>query len=48
MGSAECDVFATYAEPSATTAERVAAFCARVKSAYVSPDHCRDGRGGVG
>jgi alkanesulfonate monooxygenase len=29
MGSAECDVFAIYAEPRATTAERIAAFRAR-------------------
>jgi len=29
MGSAECDVFAIYAEPRATTAERVTAFRAR-------------------
>lgn len=29
MGAAECDVFAIYAEPRATTAERIAAFCAR-------------------
>jgi alkanesulfonate monooxygenase len=29
MGAAECDVFAIYAEPRATTAERVAAFRAR-------------------
>jgi alkanesulfonate monooxygenase len=29
MGAAECDVFAIYAEPRATTAERIAAFRAR-------------------
>jgi len=29
MGAAECDVFALYAEPRATTAERIAAFRAR-------------------
>jgi alkanesulfonate monooxygenase len=29
MGAAECDVFAIYAEPRATTAERIAAFNAR-------------------
>src|SRR4026209_619042 len=29
MGSAECDVFAIYAEPRATTAERIAAIRAR-------------------
>ena len=29
MGSAECDVFAIYAEPRATTAERIAAFRTR-------------------
>jgi alkanesulfonate monooxygenase len=56
MGSAECDVFAIYAEPRATTAERIAAFRrARCETRphrrlqhVRTPDYCRDRRGGLG
>jgi alkanesulfonate monooxygenase SsuD/methylene tetrahydromethanopterin reductase-like flavin-dependent oxidoreductase (luciferase family) len=42
MGAAECDVLAIYAEPRATTAERIAAFRARAAEHGRSVDPVAD------